>query len=136
MCHGRKASAARLGLCRCFQDLQVSDVETRVVLGQKVLHCSQHHVILNHWESSLLRAQKVRHATVGGSGCAIRQLSSSACWIRAQGSLHDIIGEDEDAREETVQEDENQVDEMKGDVSSRHADDTTNEYERKTPFFP
>ena len=74
----------------------------------------------------------------GGSGCAIRQSSSWSRWIRAQGSLHDIIGEDENAREEAVQEDENKVDQKKGDVEeirSRHADDTTKEHENKTPFF-
>ena len=56
-------------------------------------------------------------------------------WVRAQDSLHDIIGEDEDAREKAVQEDENKVDDMKGDVEeirSWHADDTTNEHELKT----
>ena len=36
-----------------------------------------------------------------------------------------------------MQEDENKVDDMKGDVEeirSRHADDMTNEHERKTTF--
>ena len=39
---------------------------------------------------------------------------------RAQDSLHDIIGEDEDARQEAVQEDENKVDQKKGDVEDIH----------------
>ena len=68
----------------------------------------------------------------------MRQLPSSSRWLRPQDSLHDIIGEDEDAREQAVQEDENKVDQKKGDIEeirSRHADDTTNEHENKTPFF-
>ena len=35
----------------------------------------------------------------------MRQLSSWSRWLRPQDSLHDIIGEDEDAREVAVQED-------------------------------
>ena len=71
-------------------------METPVVLGHIVLHCSQHCVILNHWESSSLRAQK----------SDVQMWRIGVC--HTQDSLHDIIGEDEDARDEAVQEDENQ----------------------------
>ena len=112
-------------------------METRVVLGHIELHCTQHYVILNHWESSLLRARKSDMQMWEDRVCAIRQLSSSSRWLRPQDSLQDIIEEEEGSREGTVQEDENKVDEMKRDVEeirSRHADDMTNEHERKTLF--